>query len=287
LIKKFINYITNEKRYSIHTVEAYVSDLNQFEYYLKNTYEIEDMLSVDSIIIRSWMSEMMNNKTSASSVNRKLSSLKSFYKFYLKEGIITQNPTTGIISPKKKKRLPVYIVESEMPKLLSPEIDKDDFVSVRDNLIIELLYATGMRVSELTNLKEKNIDFYNHSIKVLGKRNKERIIPLTSVATELLKNYRSVKPHENENLLISESGMNITRNKIYNIVHIKLKSINLDKKSPHIRRHTFATHLLNNGADINSVKELLGHSNLAATQIYTHNSIEKIKQSYKESHPRA
>jgi integrase/recombinase XerC len=284
----FLEYIKSEKRFSQNTVDAYHSDLLQFRDYLAVTYRIEDLKQATTVIIRSWLAAMLNDCMSSTTANRKLSCLKSYYKYLLKQGKIAKNPTFGIVSPKNKKRLPVYVTESNMEMLLKLEYDENDFVSLRNRLIFELFYATGMRVSEMVNLKEKDIDFYNKTLKVLGKRNKERIIPLTELITEFLRSYLSfAETNCCTSLLCEPNAKPLSRQKIYNIIQDQLAMLNLDKKSPHVLRHTFATHLLNHGADINTVKMLLGHSSLAATQVYTHNSIEKLKSAYKNAHPKA
>ncbi|MDR2511784.1 MAG: tyrosine-type recombinase/integrase [Bacteroidales bacterium] len=285
----FLEYITSEKRFSQNTVDSYQIDLQQFNDYLIVKYQIEDLKQATTLIIRSWLAEMLNEGMSSTTANRKLSCLKSFYKYLLKQGEISKNPTFGIVSPKNKKRLPVYVTESNMEILLKLEYDETDLISLRDRLIFEFFYATGMRVSEMVNLKKKDINFYNKTVKVLGKRNKERIIPLTEFVTDLLHKYKELLKENNNNMIffVGENGKSLSRQKIYNIIQNQLSLLNLDKKSPHVLRHTFATHLLNHGADINTVKMLLGHSSLAATQIYTHNSIEKLKSAYKNAHPKA
>jgi len=288
---EFLQYLSSEKRYSKHTIEAYHNDLLQFGAFLKSAYDIEDFSVVKTPQIRTWLAELVNDGLSETSVNRKLSTLKSFYRYQLKQGEIKKNPTIGAVSPKQKKRLPIYIEERQINDLLSETYDLSDFESARNRIVIELLYATGLRVSELVNLKSQDINSSQKTIKVLGKRNKERIVPLTDSVSELLESYQLLKasalPHSAENLLVSLKSRALTRQKIYKIVHHFLMQTPIDKRSPHVFRHTFATHLLNNGADLNAVKELLGHSSLAATQIYTHNSIEKLKQSYQTAHPRA
>lgn len=275
----------------MHTIDAYRNDLLQFTAFLKSAFETDDWNTVQTPQIRTWLAELLNDGISETSVNRKLSTLKSFYRYQLKQGRISQNPTVGAISPKQKKRLPVYLEERQIHDLLSEVYDQSDFESMRDRMIIELLYATGLRVSELANLKNQNINLFQKTLKTLGKRNKERIVPLTDSAFALLESYLQLKastlPQSTEYLLVNLKNQVLTRHKIYQIVHRFLLQTPIDKRSPHVLRHTFATHLLNHGADLNAVKELLGHSSLAATQIYTHNSIEKLKQTYQTAHPRA
>jgi integrase/recombinase XerC len=289
-IEDFIHYVQFEKRYSAHTVLAYSADLKQFSDFC-NTFQIIDPKQVTDKIIRSWMVELMESKISARSVNRKLSTLKTFYKHLLKEGKIDSSPLTIIVAPKIKKRLPVFIEESKMDTLLE-DIDFDDgFKGIRNKMIIETFYFTGIRLTELINLEEKDIDTYNQSIKVLGKRNKERIVPLTNDFCKRLKEYIIVKNIElpDESVLFPrENGTKLYNKAVYKVVNNYLSLISsVEKKSPHVLRHTFATHMLNNGADLNAIKELLGHSNLSATQVYTHNTFEKLTKIYKQAHPRA
>ena len=287
----FLHYLSSEKRYSQHTVDAYRNDLLQFGAFLKSAYESEDWNAVKTPQIRTWLAELINDGLSETSVNRKLSTLKSFYRYLLKQGTISQNPTLGAISPKQKKRLPVYVEERQMNDLLLETFDENDFESFRNRVIIELLYAAGLRVSELVNLKNSDVNTAQKTIKVLGKRNKERIVPLTDLACSLLNSYQEVKvavvPQSSENLFVNLKNQVLTRQKIYQIVHHFLMQTPIDKRSPHVLRHTFATHLLNHGAELNDVKELLGHSSLAATQVYVHNTIEKLKRTYQSAHPRA
>lgn len=288
----FINYLRYEKRLSPHTVLAYSNDLDQFFIYLKNVYSVADIKEANHSMIRSWVVSLMENKISARSSNRKISALKSFYKYLLREKILDINPMHKIQSPKNPKRLPLFVEESKMNSLIENASFKEDFEGTRNLLIIELLYATGMRRAELVNLTESDINFQNSTIKVLGKRNKERLIPLTSGIKTLIKEYiqqrnKSVEAKDNF-LFLTEKGNKIYPGAVYRIVRDALEKVTtLSKKSPHILRHTFATHLLNNGANLNAIKELLGHANLSATQIYTHNSIEKLKSVYSKAHPKA
>lgn len=288
----FTDYLRFEKRLSPHTVLAYSNDLAQFYLYLKSVYTLEDIKLVNHTIIRSWIVSLMENKISARSVNRKISTLKSYYKFLLREKILEINPMSKIQSPKNPKRLPLFVEESKMNALIEDVDFKDDFQGRRNLLIIELLYSTGMRRIELVNLKETDINFRNSTVKVLGKRNKERLIPLTPEILTLIKEYTEQRNHliksKHEQLFLTEKGNPIYPGAVYRIVKGSLEKVTtLSKKSPHILRHTFATHLLNNGANLNAIKELLGHANLAATQIYTHNTIEKLKSVYSKAHPKA
>ena len=293
MIEKFIQYIQYEKRYSIHTITAYKMDLEQFLKFITTEYEISEISEVTHHIVRNWIVSLMENSINPRSVNRKITTLKSYFKFLLKEGVIIINPMQKIVSPKTSKKLPVF-VEKEKINLLFDKIEfGNDFIGLRNRLIIETFYMTGIRLSELINLKQMNIDFYNNNIKVLGKRNKERIIPFTNRYKESLEEYikskesLNIKPTD-DLLFVNEKGKKIYQKLVYRLVISYLSLVTtIEKKSPHVLRHTFATHLLNNGANLNAIKELLGHANLSATQIYTHNTIEKLTNIYKQAHPRA
>jgi integrase/recombinase XerC len=296
----FINYIQFEKRYSPHTVIAYRTDLEQFYEFLSSQYGISDIIDANHSMIRSWLVFMLEKQNSPRSINRKITTLKSFYRFLIKEGVVEQNPVRKIITPRTSKRLPVF-VEKEKMDILLDEIDFGEGLHAhRDRLILEMFYATGMRLSELLNLKESDIDFHNSSIKVLGKRNKERLLPFSDKFGKLLKAYISVRRDAIGRdaingvsvavpfLFFTDSGRKMYPKMIYRIVNSYLGQVTtIEKKSPHVLRHTFATHLLNNGAELNAVKELLGHANLAATQVYTHITIEKLKKIYQQAHPKA
>jgi integrase/recombinase XerC len=289
-MNEFLQYLISERRYSEQTCENYRNSLLQFEAFVKDRFEIEDLHVIETPHIRDWLVELISDKISEGTVNTKLSALRSFYKYLRKQGKIKENPTFGITQLKQKKRLPVYVEERQINALLSETYDQSDFESVRNRTIIELFYATGLRVSELSNLKKNDIDFSQKTIKVLGKGNKERIVPLTEAAFFSLQFYLELSTHtllSNENIFVNPKKQPLKKQKIYQIVRHFLMSIPIDKRSPHVLRHTFATHLLNNGADIVAIRDLLGHSSLAATQVYTHNSIEKLKQSYQIAHPRA
>jgi len=283
----FLKYIEFEKRYSKHTLISYNTDLTQFLNFLHTEYEISDVSEISHQIIRSWISSMLDSGISSRSVNRKITTLKSFYKYLMQEDVVTENPTQKIISPKNAKKLPVFVEKSKMDELLSEIEFPDTFEGERDKLIIDVFYMTGMRLSELLGIKKEDIDFSKSSIKVLGKRNKERIIPLSVNLLNQLKKF-SKKHTINFYFFVNFEGKKLSAKNIYNIVNKYLGMVSsLEKKSPHILRHTFATHMLNNGADINAIKEILGHANLSATQVYTHNTIEKLKTIYKQAHPRA
>ncbi len=242
-------------------------------------------------MIRSWLVWLMEHKITPRSVNRKLTTLKSFYRFLIREGIVDENPMRKIISPKTSKRLPVFVERDKMDLLLDKIEFGTDFEGRRDRLILEMFYSTGMRLSELVNLSDTDIDFHNGNIKVLGKRNKERLIPFCKKLEVLIRDYIVVKEEtfgQVPDLFVNHKGKKIYPKLVYLIVKRYLGEVTtLVKKSPHILRHTFATHLLNNGAELNAIKELLGHANLSATQVYTHNTIEKLKTIYKQAHPKA
>ncbi|MBI5541816.1 MAG: tyrosine-type recombinase/integrase [Bacteroidia bacterium] len=291
VVGSFVGYIKYEKRYSDHTVNAYFRDISQFITFLSASFSDVTPINANFRHVRSWVVSLIEDSNEARSVNRKLSALNSFYKYLLREKIVNFNPTEKIVPPKNKKRLPVFVEEKQMFDLLKEVDFGEGFKGERDKLIIALFYSTGIRLSELISLKISDVDLHNNTIKVLGKRNKERIIPFgLQLKTDIEKYiiYRTQIGASDQNLFISEKGKKLYSKLIYRIVnhYIGIVAI-LDKKSPHILRHTFATHLLNNGADLNAIKELLGHANLAATQVYTHNSFEKLRNIYKKAHPRA
>jgi integrase/recombinase XerC len=293
VIQSFLDYIQYEKRYSKHTVTAYKTDLEEFFIYLDTTYKIVNPSEATHLIIRSWIVNLMEKSIEARSVNRKISTLKSYYKFLLREGSLTQNPMTRVVSPKTSKKLPVFVEKEKMDFLFDHVDFGKGFPAIRNKLILEMFYCTGIRLSELVSLKTTDIDLKNCSVKVLGKRNKERIIPFTLPFKQLVEDYLKMKQKENfnaqdESFFVTDEGRKIYQQFVYRTVKKYLSQITtLDKKSPHVLRHTFATHMLNNGADINAIKELLGHGNLSATQVYTHNTVEKLKRIYKQAHPRA
>ena len=283
----FLQYLEFEKRYSKHTLISYGTDLSQFSSYLKLEFEIENIKEVSHQIIRSWISSLLEVGISSRTVNRKITTLKSFYKYLMQEDVISENPTRKIVSPKNSKKLPVFVEKSKMDILLNEIEFPEGFEGERDKLIIDVFYMTGVRLSELINIKISDIDFSNSQMKVLGKRKKERIIPLTNT---LLNQIKIFSQNKSVNLLLFTNfeGLTLSPKQVYNLVNKYIGMVtSLDKKSPHILRHTFATHMLNNGADINAIKEILGHSNLSATQIYTHNTIDRLKTIYKQAHPRA
>ncbi len=290
--ESFLSYLQNEKRCSRHTVKAYNTDLTRFfEFYqeMNGVLEITDINYKD---IRRWIVALMDAGNTARTVNRKLSSLKSFFKFLLREKIIVQDPMERVVAPKQGKKLPSFVAEDAMKLLREVDFGKD-FEGVRDQLIVELFYLTGMRLSELMNIKENDIDRGTSLIKVLGKRNKERIIPVSESLFPILDKYLKIKKEtfgdlENEFLFVTKKGVPVYEKLLYRVVKKYLSKITtMTKRSPHVLRHTFATHLLNNGAELNAVKELLGHADLSATQIYTHVSFEHLNDVYQKAHPRA
>lgn len=294
ILSEYIQYLESEKRSSALTVKSYLSDLEQFSHYLISVFEINDLADADSIQIRGWISDLTYNKIESKSISRKLSSLRSYYRFLQKNELISKNPMETISSPKIKKRLPIYINVSKAEELLNPDSFNDGFIGMRDKLILDIFYSTGLRLSELINIKDNDISFYDGQIKVLGKRQKERIIPISINLSKTIKEYIAIRDEsfsgikQIEHLFVTIKGDKMYPKSIYRIVRHHMGRVTTQqRKSPHILRHTFATHLLNEGADINAIKELMGHANLSATQIYTHNSITKLKNIYKQAHPRA
>jgi integrase/recombinase XerC len=288
----FLQYIQYVKHYSPHTVHAYRKDLEQFFHYCSVVTGTEES-SIDHHIIRGWIAEMMESGISARSAKRKVSALKSYFRYLSKEGFIADNPVTRVLTPKSGKKLPVFVNESQMNVLLDEVSFGDDFGGLRNRMIIETFYNTGARRSELINLRVSDVDLKQQQIKVLGKRNKERIIPLDRNFCESLEKYLIARDSEYPGnkadwLFLTHAGNKVYPRMLYRIVTRFLSLVTTaDKKSPHVLRHTFATHLLNQGADLGAIKELLGHANLSATEVYTHNTFEKLKSVYKQAHPRA
>jgi len=290
--ESFLSYLQNEKRYSRHTLVSYDCDLNQFfSFLLSHGIEEGEIVDLNFKDVRKWIVFLMNEGCSARTVNRKLSSLKSFFKYLLRESLIQQNPMDRVVGPRQGKKLPEFVAEHSM-RLLQ-EIDfGEGFEGIRDRLVIEMFYHTGMRLSELMNLKVSSFDRSASVVRVLGKRNRERIIPVSDNLETLLDEYLEhrflVCSSKDGVLFVTSSARPAYEKLLYRIVTKHLSKITtLSKKSPHVLRHTFATHLLNNGAELNAIKELLGHSNLSATQIYTHTSFERLNDIYKQAHPRA
>lgn len=287
----FIEYLTVEKKYSAHTIAAYKTDLEQFQAYILENYDDELVANINHQQIRSWLAQLLADNVKATSVNRKISSLKSFFKHLQRLGKIKASPMAKVQAPKKPKQLPVFVEKNKLEvltEIILPE-DGDDILSLRNRLVVELLYGTGMRLSELINLKEDDVDFHSSTLKVLGKRNKERIIPIAAPLLQLIENYMNKKLENSDKnvYLLSNKGKKMYPKLVYTIVKSNLSLVTtLKKRSPHVLRHSFATHLLENGADLNAIKELLGHANLAATQVYTHNTIERLKEVHKNSHPK-
>ena len=291
--RSFSNYLQYEKRYSAHTVSSYLTDLNQFSQFRKVTFGSEKIEEALHPEIRSWLVSLMESGMNSRSINRKISTLKTFFRFQLRNGKVTTNPMSRIISPKLASRLPVFVKESSMERLLDQTEFGDGFSGERNRLILELLYATGMRRAELISLASEAIDHKRLQIRILGKGNKERMVPISSDLSRRIRKYEVIREqHFNSKtfpaLIVTDKGEKMYPAWLYRIVHSILKQFTTaEKNSPHILRHTFATHLLNNGAEINAIKELLGHASLAATQVYTHNTIDKLKDIYKKAHPRA
>ncbi|HET9056457.1 MAG TPA: tyrosine recombinase XerC [Chitinophagaceae bacterium] len=293
-IQPFIDYLRYEKRYSQHTIISYQNDLEQFFSFLKSQYDFLRLTEISHAMVRSWVVELMGDEISAKSVNRKISSLRSFFKYQLKTGGIEKTPLANIVAPKVSKRLPVFVNEDDTHKLIEVlDIATESWKTLNAKMLFILFYSTGMRLSELIGLKEGQVDVSKSYIKVLGKGNKERIIPITKEVLTIIEDYKQQKKkyftQKSDALLITEKGKNLYPKYVYLLVkkYLGEHAKTLNKKSPHVLRHTFATHLINNGADLNAVKELLGHSSLASTQIYTHNTIEKLKDVYKKAHPKA
>ena len=292
----FINYLTVERRFSKHTIVGYQTDLLQFSNFIKDTYEVEDIREVSHLYIRSWVVSLMENGIDPKSVNRKITALRSFYKFLIKTGVVDKNPMLKIQAPKISKKLPEFLDDKKMDALFdNMSNDGNVYEQVRDFLILDFFYRTGVRLSELIDLKIENVNLQNLSVTVTGKRNKVRQIPITIGFKKAIENHLKLRKE-----FLNDLNMNchyfFTDNKgnkmypvfVYRIVKANIKMVSTGKKkSPHILRHTFATTMLNNGADINAIKELLGHSNLSATQVYTHNTIEKLKEVYKQAFPKA
>ncbi|MBX2926087.1 MAG: tyrosine-type recombinase/integrase [Chitinophagaceae bacterium] len=292
-IAVFIEYLAFEKRYSKHTIVAYQDDLEQFFSYLEEEYGAPVLKEITASSVRSWLASLMEEKLAAKTVRRKISTLKAFFKYQLKTGEIEVTPMTTIISPRANKRLPVYVEENDTHTLFQHVEFPEGWEGRTERLMLELLYGTGIRLSELINIKEAHVDANQKTLKVLGKGNKERIIPLSEELAGCIAGYVFHKHGHNPSfdkiyLLVSSKGKKLYPKYVYRAVKKYLSLVTtVSKKSPHILRHTFATHLTNQGADLNAVKELLGHSSLAATQIYTHNNIEKLKEVYKKAHPGA
>lgn len=291
-IERFTNYLQYEKRFSAHTISAYLQDLQQFQKFLfQSELNFVDAKHHD---IRSWIVDLLDKQAEPRSVQRKLSTLRTFYKFLQREMLLDANPALQVKAPRVSKRLPVFIEDTSLNSLLdNKEVFSDGFEGLRDQVVIELLFGTGIRLAELITLSDADINIYEQTIKVFGKRSKERIIPVNVSLMKLMKKYIDEKSSQNfqnlsQKLLVTSEGKSAYPKLIYRIVNKYLAYISTnEKKSPHVLRHSFATSLLNKGADLNAIKELLGHASLAATQVYTHNSVERLKTIYKQAHPKA
>lgn len=294
MIDSFINYLEHEKRSSSHTVLAYRKDLEQAQEFVNTSFSIEELSECSHPELRAWIIDLVEQGLSPTSVNRKLATLRSFYKFLLRSKVIEKEPTYKLKSLKTPKKLPEFLQESTIESVLETGVYEQSFEGLRDRMVMEFLYLTGVRLSELTSIKWKDLDFHESQVKVLGKRQKERIIPITKGLQRNIILYkkefeeRFSKIEGNEYFIISNKGEKAYSMMIYRIVRHYLDLFaQTTKRSPHLLRHTFATHLLNKGADLNAVKDLLGHANLAATQVYTHNSMEKLKAVFEQAHPKA
>ncbi len=288
----FLSFLKYEKRYSDHTVTAYEKDLDQFILFGSEMVEDFCLIEVDHHLIRQWVISLMDQGITATSVKRKLSTLRSLYKFLLREGVMKKNPTELVMVPKTGKKLPQFVQEKEMDQLLDTSFFADDFSGRRDKAVVALFYGTGMRLSELKGIRMADLHWSDKVVKVVGKRNKERLIPYPSEIKDDLVNYIELRNElfgvGNSYLFVTDKGEQIYDKLLYRIVRKYLSLVTtLEKRSPHVLRHSYATHLLNRGADLNAIKELLGHASLAATQVYTHTTFEKLKKIYNQAHPRA
>ena len=294
VIQRFLDYIAIERKYSNRTVEAYRDDLRDFCKYLNVELDTYDPKIVDEADIRGWLIELLDEGHSPRSIKRYLSSLRSFYKFMLRVGIINKDITRKIIAPKEDKPLPVFFRENEMEQATAYETQADDFESLRDCLIIEMLYQTGMRQAEMLGLTDSDIDLVQGQVRIFGKRKKERIVPIGDTLVNQIKDYLAARQGlgnvSNFFVRIKRNGEVVSMDKktLYNIVHMRMREVStLKKVSPHVLRHTFATTMLNNGADIRTIQSLMGHASLAATQVYTHTTFEQVRKAYNQAHPRA
>lgn len=291
-INSFLEYIEYQKRYSKHTVSAYGSDLDDLKIYLEKELEILDWKEVDHHAIRAWVVSLSEAGVNARSINRKISSLKTYFKFLIREGVLEFSPMAKVVAPKQSKKLLRVISEEESQMLIDGIEFSNDYAGILHKTILTTFYNTGIRLSELINLKKDNVFLGEGKIKVIGKRNKERFVPISSSFSKELQDFviqknANASPSEESWFFTTEKGKKLYPKLVYNIVNRYISTVSgIEKRSPHMLRHTFATHMLNRGADLNSIKELLGHSNLSATQIYTHNSVEQLKKMYNQAHPR-
>lgn len=292
IIDSFLDYLRFERNYSEKTIVSYGIDLVKFEEFFNGVDENVDFTTVDADLVRAWVMNLMEQGYTSTSVNRKLSSLRSFYRFLLKKDVVQVDPMLRVVGPKNKKPLPAFLKESEINRLLDEVPFKEDFIGCRDKMILEMFYATGIRLSELIGLDDMDIDFSASLIKVTGKRNKQRLIPFGEELRQAMLAYLKVRdetiPKKVEAFFILPNGRRMYTSKVYQLVKRNLsKVVSLKKRSPHVLRHTFATSMLNNQAELGAVKELLGHSSLTTTEIYTHTTFEELKKVYEQAHPRA
>ncbi|MDB5273390.1 MAG: xerC [Chitinophagaceae bacterium] len=293
MVNSFLDFLKTEKRYSVNTLVSYRTDLEQFQIYIRQTYEESDIANSNHRMIRSWILSMMESRMEAKSVTRKLAALRTFYKFLLRNKKIEINTMLKITAPKVRKKLPVFVEETNMLKLLDQFEFEEGFSGLRDRLVLEFFYGTGMRLSELIDLKDSDIHWKEGLVKVKGKGNKERLIPIPQGVQVVAEKYAKEKTKLNlcntgSNFVVTNNGDGVYPVFIYRLVKHYLSYVStIEKKSPHVLRHTFATHLLNKGADLNAIKDLLGHSSLAATQVYTHNSIDQLKKIFDQAHPKS
>lgn len=289
LIEQFASYIESEKRYSPLTVKAYRRDLEEFADYLAKTYETSDLLQASAAMVKSFMASLKEKGQSNKSIDRKISTLRSFYKYCLRENLIKVSPMVKVKSLKLPKPLVKFVPESDMEKIAFP--DTDDFKTKRDELLFELLYQTGMRQAEMRGLRDTNVDAAELRVRITGKRNKTRFVPLSHKMLGMIEHYKQLRdaafPEHDDRLLVNDKGKEMTPYYIYNKVHQMLEGVTtLNQKSPHVLRHTFATHMLDEGADLRAIQELLGHADLSSTQIYAHTTIEQLKKIHKQAHPK-
>jgi len=288
----FLKYLQHEKRYSDHTIRAYKNDLQQFFSYLEENHSSRDVHKITDDKVRSWVVSCLQNNISERTINRKISTLKTYFKYLIRMGYIHHDPMVKVYTPRVGLRIPYFVDESHMNLLTDQRLFEKDFFGYRDLLIVEMLYQTGMRLSELIGIEDRDLHFGSQQIRIIGKRNKERIIPLTAPLLEIIRQYMALRDEKFLRrgpgfLLVTNKGKKLYEKFVYRTVKKYLSFVTtLEKRSPHVLRHTFATHMLNHGADLNAIKEILGHANLSATQIYTHSTFEKLRAIYKQAHPR-